>query len=211
MSMARRKGARTGLGVLLLLGLLAVLRPWTIRPIETAPKPAFDAASYVESSWPRVLAEADQTARDAATVLQTAAPGSGAANAPAAQQSFFVRGTGIVTRVELESRVGQALVRLDGNDPAATVAIQVGPVLRGTALRDAASFIRFTDFANQFDFAAISNALNERVLATVLGRVDRQALTGQRVSFVGAATVRQGAETTLEIVPLTIDGGRGYR
>jgi predicted lipoprotein len=196
----------------LLLGLVGVLRPWTIRPIETAQKPAFDAASYVESSWPRVLAEADQTARDAATVLLTSAPGSGAADASPAQQSFFVRGTGVVSRAELESRAGQALVRIDHPGPPVTVAIQVGPVLRGTALRDAVSFIRFTDFANQSDFAAVATALNERVLSTVLGPIDRQALSGRRVSFVGAATLgRQGTGTTLAIVPVTLGVTGGDR
>ena len=212
MSMARRRGLRFGLGALLILGLIGVVRPWTIRPIETAPGPLFDAASYVESSWARLLAEADGTARDVAAVFRASAPDPGGADAPPARQSLFVRGTGVVTRVDLESRAGQALVRIDGTSPTVTVAIQVGPVLRGTALRDAASFIHFTDFANQFDFAAVSNALHERVLVSVLGRVDRQALSGQPLSFVGAATVRrQGADTTVEIVPVTLSVGRGDR
>jgi predicted lipoprotein len=212
MSMTRRRGLRFGVGGLLIVGLIAVVRPWTIRPIETAPGPRFDAASYVESSWARLLAEADGTARDVAAVFQTSAPDPGAADAPPARQSLFVRGAGVVTRVDVESRAGQALVRIDGTSPPVAVVVQVGPVLRGTALRDAASFIRFTDFANQFDFAAVSNAMNERVLATVLGHVDRQALSGERVSFVGAATVRrQGAETSVEIVPVTLSVGRGNR
>lgn len=210
MSANRRRGVRVGLGVLLPLGLLAVLRPWTIRPIE-APRPAFDAASYVDASWPRVLGEADRTARDAASVLEAFETGPGAAGGPAPRPALFVKGTGVVTRVELESRVGRALVRLEGA-PAATVAVQIGPVLRGSAVRDAASFIRFTDFANQFDFAAVSNALNDRVLATVLERIDRQALAGQPLSFVGGATVRRhGAETSLEVTPLVIGIGRGDR
>ena len=36
-------------------------------------------------------------------------------------------------------------------------AIQIGPVLRGTALRDALEFVRFTDFVNQFEFAGVAN------------------------------------------------------
>ena len=76
--------------------------------------------------------------------------------------------------------------------PPATVAIQVGPVLRGTALRDALGFVRFTDFVNQFDFAAVANALNERVLTTVLGPVDVRGLSGQRVSFTGAVSATRG-------------------
>ena len=210
--MAPRRGLRFGLGVLLMLGLIGIVRPWTIRPIQTAPTAAFDASSYVESSWPRVLAEAHESARDVAAVLQTSPSGASAAGRPASRQSVFVKGTGVVTSLDLESRAGQALVRVEQPGPHVTVAMQVGPVLRGTALRDAVSFIRFTDFANQSDFAAVSTALNERVLSAVLGPIDRQALSGQRVSFVGAATLRQqDTGTTLVIVPVTLGVSGGHR
>ncbi len=118
----------------------------------------------------------------------------------------------MVTDVNLESRAGQALVRIDGSAAPATVAIQVGPVLRGTALRDALGFVRFTDFVNQFDFAAVANALNERVLTTVLGPVDVRGLSGQRVSFTGAVSRDTRAAATLEIVPIRLAvAGRGDR
>ena len=62
MSMARSRGLRIGFIALVIVGLLAALRPWTIEPIQTAAPAAFDPPSYVASSWPRVLREADETA-----------------------------------------------------------------------------------------------------------------------------------------------------
>lgn len=213
MSMARSRGLRVGLIALAIGGLLAVLRPWTIEPIQTSATRAFDAAAYAASAWPRVLREADEAAVDVSSVLQRPAIGPGDAGAPPTRTAQFVKGTGVVTDVNLQLRAGQALVRIDGSGAApATVAIQVGPVLRGTALRDALGFVRFTDFTNQFDFAAVANALNARVLETVLSPVDVQGLSGQRVSFTGAVARDAQAAATLEIVPVRLAvAGRGGR
>ena len=212
MSMARSRGLRIGFIALVIVGLLAALRPWTIEPIQTAAPAAFDAPSYVASSWPRVLREADETAVDVTTVLRSSGAGPDNSGAPAARSALFVRGTGVVTEVNLQSRAGHALVRIDDGVAPATVAIQVGPVLRGTALRDALGFVRFTDFVNQFDFAAVANALNNRVLETVLGPLDVRALSGERVSFTGAVTRDARALKTPEIVPVRLTvAGRGGR
>jgi predicted lipoprotein len=212
MSMARSRGLRVGVIALVVVGLLAVLRPWTIEPIQTAVPAAFDAASYVASSWPRVLREADETAVDVTTVLRSSGAGSNDAGAPPARTAQFVRGTGVVTEVNLQSRAGHALVRIDDGVAPATVAIQVGPVLRGTALRDALSFVRFTDFVNQFDFAAVANALNNRALESVLGPVEVRALSGERVSFTGAVARDVRALKMPEIVPVRLTVvGRGGR
>jgi predicted lipoprotein len=212
--MARSRGLRIGLFALAIGGLLAVLRPWTIEPIQTSTPPAFDAAAYAASAWPRVLREADEAAVDVSSVLQSAATGPGDVAAPPTRTALFVKGTGVVTDVNLQARAGQALVRVDGSGAApATVAIQVGPVLRGTALRDALGFVRFTDFVNQSDFAAVANALNDRVVEAVLGPVDVRGLSGQRVSFTGAAARgAQAAATTLEVVPVRLAvAGQGGR
>lgn len=212
MSMARLGRLRVGFSALLILGLLAVLRPWTIEPIRSSATVAFDASSYAASSWPRVLREAEGTAVEVTTIVQNPAPGPGSSDAPPTRTALFVKGSGVVTDVNLESRVGKALVRLDGAVPTATVALQVGPVLRGTALRDALGFVRFTDFANQFDFAAVANALNDRVLGTVLGPIDVRRLSGQRVSFIGAAVRDNRGAATIEVLPVSLSvvdrGGR---
>jgi predicted lipoprotein len=191
------------------VGALAVVRPWTVRPLKTA-APAFDATTYVEQAWTRIVAEASRDSMDVLTVRQWAAS-LGREGAPG-RKSVFVRATGTVTAIDRRSRVGLARVRVAGG-PGGEVAIQVGPVIRGTAVRDATSFIRFNDFANQFEFAAVSNALHERVLRDVVGRLDLDALTGTPVTVLGAATLQAGipADAVLDIVPIQLQPAGGVR
>jgi predicted lipoprotein len=204
-----RRSSLRALGLLaVVVGALALLRPWTVRPLETT-APAFDAAGYVEQAWARIVAEASRTAVDvlAARRSPESVEGPGAPG----RQSIFVKATGTLAGVDRRSRVGLARVRT-ADGPGGELAVQIGPVIRGTALRDAASFIRFNDFANQFEFAAVSNALHERVLRDVVGRLDLDALTGTRVTVLGATTIRSGtpAGDALDIVPIQIQpaGGR---
>jgi len=178
---------------------LAVSRPWTVRPIATEPADRFDATAFADSIWSRVAGEA-ATAVDLATALGDL----DAERGPGARTPLFVEGSGTVTAVELGSRVGLLRLRVDGA-PSAEVALQVGPVLRGTALRDALSFVRFTDFANQSEFAGVANALNDEVLHSVLDGLDAEALSGKRVSFVGAVVLGGPGKAALEIVPVSLE------
>jgi predicted lipoprotein len=203
-----RAALRTAAFVVAAAAVLAVIRPWTVRPL-VAPVEAFDASNYATRAWPRMVEEASRTALDLSKGLH--GPAVPAASPAPGRRSVFVTLTGTLAAVDRRSRVGVARVTLSGsNNGEATV--QVGPVIRGTSLRDAASFIRFNDFANQFEFAAVSNALHERVLRDVVGALDLDALVGQPVTVLGAATVPPGTPPVpvLDIVPLriTIAGGR---
>jgi predicted lipoprotein len=183
--------------------MLAIFRPWTVRPLQSTPSAAFDGPAYVSQAWPRVLREADATAIE----LAAAADPAGRASVPDTR-ARFVKGTGVVTAVDRQSRVGMARIRIPGR--AALVSLQVGPVLRGTALRDALSFVRFTDFTNQFDYAAVGNALNDRVLQTVLPPVEVDRLTGRTVAFLGA-TAAPSLSEAIDVVPLRIHVEGGSR
>jgi predicted lipoprotein len=202
--------ARVLLGAALLVATIAVLRPWTVRPIQTAQPWTFDAAAYIEEAWPRLLAEAQRTAVDIHAAPAAAAPERDGASPPA-RRAAFVRVTGVVTEIDRRSRVGVAY--LEPSPPASPVrlAIQVGPVLRGTALRDAAGFIHFTDFANQSDFAAVANGLNDRALREVLEPQEVEAWPGRTLTVVGAAWLAGDAATPVDLVPVQVlveGGGR---
>jgi len=207
MSSRQPTALRLGLGVIAVTIVLAVMRPWTIRPIHTSPTELFDAEAYVASIWPRLLEEADRSAVDVTTIRAT--PPEMVGVSPPTRRALLVTGMGVVSRVELGSRVGLAHVQVEGL-PAQSIAIQVGPILRGTALRDALPFIRFTDFPNQVDFAAVASSIHRRVLRDVLAPIDVEALSGRKVSFTGAVMIDDArADSTLEIVPaiLRVDGG----
>jgi predicted lipoprotein len=137
--------------------------------------------------------------------LVTAPPAADASSAAPLRKSLLVKGRARVTSIDLRSRVGLAFLDM-GPAAAVRVALQVGPVLRGTALRDALPFIRFTDFVNQIDYAAVSSELNERALRSAIGQTAPASLDGKIVSFRGAATTvgRSAAADLIEIVPVAL-------
>ena len=198
------KRSRGGLKAVVALavgaGALAILRPWTVVPIQSTPAGTFDPSGYVTSIWEsRVVPTADRTAVELQTFTQQMVGASRTDGGTV--RAVFVRGTARVSEVDRKSRVGLARLRpLRATDRQA--AIQIGPVLRGTALRDALDFIRFTDFVNQLEFASVSSALNERVMSDVLGPLDIDALAGREVAFVGAAPL--SAASIIEIVPVRL-------
>jgi predicted lipoprotein len=190
-----------GLAVALVAGLLAILRPWTIVPIQSATAGTFDAGSYVSSIWEsRVLPVAEASAIELKTFMEArqAPPAAGGNSSP---RAVFVKGRAVVTEVDRRSRVGLARLRLSWSKNTQAAAVQIGPVFRGTALRDALDFVRFTDFVNQLEFAGVANALNDRVAERVLAGVEVDALAGRDLSFIGAVPIA-GSSATLEIVPV---------
>jgi predicted lipoprotein len=179
------------------VAVLAVLRPWTIRRLDDGRTAAFDASTFAASVWPRVLREATQTASD---VSELPIP---AAASPA--KARFLKGRGVVAAVDRQSRVGVMRVQVSGAKPV-MVAIQIGPVIRGTALRDASSFIQFSDFTNQFDFAGAANALNDHVLRAVIGAMPIDTLAGRTITFIGAigkSPLRE--DGAIEVVPVQLE------
>jgi predicted lipoprotein len=180
---------------------LAILRPWTVVPIHTATTRTFEPASYVASIWDsRVLPTAERSAIELEAFMQ------GQASAGPAR-AVFVKATAKVADVDRSSRVGLAHLTLPWQKGGRGAAIQIGPVIRGTAVRDALDFMRFTDFVNQLEFAGVASALNDRVLNAVLD-TSSGVVSGVDITFVGAVPVSASTQT-LEIVPvrLTVAGG----
>lgn len=178
------------------LALLAGLRPWTIRPLDGTRPAVFEAVAFAAATWPKLQREALQTAADVAGIAMPAGA--------SATKSRFLKGTGVVSSVDRRSRVGIMRIQVTGSTPAA-VAMQIGPVIRGTALRDAAGFIQFSDFTNQFDYAGAASALNDHSLRTVVAPLPIDTLQGRTLTFIGAvagSAVRD--DGAIEMVPVQL-------
>ena len=156
---------------------------------------AFDAKQFVDGIWTdKVLPTVDQQAIDATTLLPALASDQQAASRQYGNQAgtgspfaFLVRGTGTVTKVDQESPSHPLTVQVDGlKGDGSTVQVVTGPVIAGTALRDAVKFIKFSDFTNQLDYADAGTQLNDRVKSEVLAKIDPTSLVGQKVDFAGA-------------------------
>ncbi len=177
---------------------LAVFRPWTIRPIAEQPHGPFDANKYVATIW---------DARALPMLRSHAVPFASFEGGPQ-NHATPVSLDGVVLEVNTTSRVGTAAIDAAPGDGRADALLMIGPVIRGTALRDALDFIQFTDFTNQIQFADVSNALNDRVLATVIGRVDTATLKGRHVQVLGVAWRQSGApDMPAFVVPAQLSVG----
>lgn len=111
--------------------------------------------------------------------------------------NFAVTGQGKVVEANLTSRARKAMLDTDG-DGAADVTLQLGPVIKGTALRDLAPFYDFNDFRDQIEFAKLGRAINDRVSAALV--VPEGELTGKTLSFTGAVDLKKTTDPWLVTV-----------
>jgi predicted lipoprotein len=214
----------SGRWLLVLLIMLAVsgCTIATIRPLDPVTGKAiigdedqrFNAANYVAEIWDaQVVPLLQQNATDINTVLDALRQDQAAASEQYGRRtdtrqpySFVVSGSGTVTSVNTESRAGLAQVDTNG-DGEADVSLAIGPVIRGTALRDGMPFITFNQFTNQMEYAAVSNEINALVnqrILTPLG--DPQVLEGKQVTFAGAFLLANVDEIIVTPGILTVSG-----
>lgn len=118
--------------------------------------------------------------------------------------SYVVKGTGKVEEVNTESQAGYMAVELDGYTGPETIKIQIGPVYKGSSIRDTLSFIKFGDYKNQEEWAAVSQSINQVVAKDVVEPAKPDSLMDKNVSFIGAFTVSAG-NTDVLITPATLE------
>ena len=164
---------------------------------------AFDATKYVDGIWSdKVLPTVGEKAVDAAVLLPAikkdqaaAAQKYGiAATATGGSPTFLMKGSGKVTKVDTGDPNGPVTVSVGGQD----VQVVTGPVIIGTALRDAVG-INFSDFTNQIDYQNVGTQLNNRVKKDVVAPVKDSIAVGKTLAFDGAFSLL--SPTSISIVP----------
>jgi predicted lipoprotein len=148
---------------------------------------AFDPKTYVDGIWAsKIVPTVRDQAVDVGTVAAAIAKDPDAAGKQYGHQAgtgspyaFMVKGAGTVTKVDTEAPTGPVTVEVPaaGGGKPLELSIATGPVIAGTALRDAVGFISFGDFTNQ---------INNRVKTDVTGKLDIKHLPGKKVTFYGA-------------------------
>lgn len=212
----RSMSPRLARAPLVLLALLALLMPTacTIVPIaeieQARASEQFSAVAFVDNIWAeQLLPTFTEQAHPLEQVLDALEEDlEGAAGqyglSVGGAYNFMVRGAGEVTAVNTESRNGLMTVALDGYSGPTEVLIQIGPLVRGNAIRDAAGFIGFGQFRDQTEFGQVSKELNSRVSRDVLAGLDPATLAGKRVSFVGAFTISVMNQTNIDLSQITV-------
>lgn len=118
--------------------------------------------------------------------------------------NFAVKGEGKVVEANLTSRARKAMLDVDG-DGKADVTLQLGPVIKGSSLRDVAPFYRFGDFRDQIEFAKLARALNDRASTGL--QVPEGELVGKTVGFAGTVDLKAPGDpwlitaVTLSVAP----------
>jgi predicted lipoprotein len=161
----------------------------------------------------QVVPHMAEAAVDLATLRPAIAGGLDAAGAAHGHRSqaegaswnFPVRFAGTVVEAKTDTRAARAGIDVDG-DGKTDVTVQLGPVIRGTTLRDVLPFVDFTAFRDQIAYAELARALNDQAYANALEALPRDALVGEQVAVVGAFTLKAPDDPIL-VTPVSVEVG----
>lgn len=197
---------------LLALALVLPLAGCKIVPIvddADAPPVGFNAAAYVDGLWSsEALPYFSENARPIVEVwpaimadLNKAGTDFGYRPGEGSPWAFVVSGSGTVAAKNTESRAGTVDVTVEGlPEP---VVIQIGPVIRGNAVRDALPFVSFKDFTNQIEYADAGKALTAAAAAGVAETIATLAV-GDVITFTGSVSLA-GSSDRLQLTPVTLE------
>jgi len=199
-----------------LLGLAVVFSSAgcvTVVPIghedEVTGNVAFNAADNVAGIWEskaipdleKNAVELNQLLKETNGKLKSAADKYGHYTmGKSGELSYIVKGAGTVTEINQEKRAGFMTVKLDGYDGPVVVKLQIGPVYKGSAIRDCLSFIKYEDYTNQVEWAKVSQAIHETVDNAVIKPLNVESLKGKHISFLGCFSV--SGEKEILITPV---------
>jgi predicted lipoprotein len=202
-------------GVILLAVLLVLKPPFVIQPLpgrgQAGSQPAQStAAKFVDPIWAtKVLPTIQEKAQDIAKILpEIRADPNNAGQKYGRREAtnpynYMVKGTGKVTEMHTESQAGTATIEIPGLGE--KVALQIGPVVRGTALRDATGAVSFNQFTNQLDYADVSKEMNARALKAAFANVEPNSIAGKTLTFFGAFTFDPHSKSPILVTPVKIN------
>jgi predicted lipoprotein len=129
--------------------------------------------------------------------------------AAAAKQYGVESGVGVEYPVSFTGTLGDGDfgnydVTIPDMPPGVKVALQTGPAIMGTDLRDATGTIQFGQFTNQIDYQNAGSALNKEMKKQVLSKLDTSDLKGKTVSVVGVFQLTDPAKWLVTPVSLEV-------
>ena len=186
-------------------GCKIIKTPTAEEKAAAAAKDAFDPNAKVEAIWQsQAVPYFEKRAGELKDVVAAVAAGADQAGEkygnPRKQSSspwtYAVKLTGKVVAADTASRAATLDVDADG-DGKADAKVQIGPALRGTALRDTLDFVNFNEFKNQIEWAQFGKAFNEKANTAFLSAIPRDGITGKTVTVVGAFPLPSGSDLPL--------------
>ncbi len=175
----------------------------------------FDAASYVKDNWDgKIIPDIKENAVELNDVLAAltedpAAAGEkfGTRKEESSPWNFIVKGTLAVKELNRESAAGLLVLDREDLGSGAFCSLQIGPVIKKSAVRDSLSFISFGDFANQIEYANISREINFYIRDNVVSVIGDSLPDKSRVSFYGVFTMDKSGKVIITPVILDLSAG----
>jgi predicted lipoprotein len=218
---ASRRWLPLFLAAIALLGFLIWKPPFVVRPLPSSKPgisgaggtPAANAATaFVDPIWDnKIIPAFINQAVDAKELLPAIQENPDQAGGKYGRReatnpyNYLIKGIGQVTAVNTESRAGSLTLALPDAKPGQTVTIQIGPVVLGTAVRDATGIVSFNQFTNQIDYAGVSKEMNARAIREALGGKDPSTFNGKQIRFVGAFTYDPHSAGVIRITPVKLE------
>lgn len=202
-SVSRTRTAVTVLVVCAFIVFLCLHPPFVIKPLQpiassgpaTVSGTPDNASSFVEPIWKaRVIPTILAKAVEASLLLPEIRANPEAAGQKYGRReatnpfNYMIKGSGKVIQVNTESRAGTMTVEIGNGSSHENINLQVGPVVIGTALRDATGVVSFNQFTNQIDYAGVSKEMNLRAIKDALAGRDPASFAGKTVQFFGTFT-----------------------
>lgn len=173
---------------------------------QDAREQAFNPDRFGVAEFPRIRDAVIARAPDAATLATALATDKKAALAKYATMAGAFPVVPVqVTGTLGEDKSGIFAVDVPGLPEGVRIRVQTGPAINGTELRDVTGDIGFGTFTNQIEFQDAGAGINRAMSAAVLADLDRGAITGKSVTFVGAFTMINPKNWLVTPVSLTVE------
>jgi predicted lipoprotein len=162
-------------------------------------------AIYHEQMVPQVMKSAVPLANLIAQIEQakdfdTACQQLGYRAQPEFPCHFSTQVSGEITAINTQSRSGRLTLKL-ATGPIESVDVQIGPVYRGTVLRDSYRSLGYGDFNDQTLFGDFAKAINQASMAELAGFTPK---VGDKITVYGVFTSWQLPAPPLLITPVRI-------
>jgi predicted lipoprotein len=173
----------------------------------------FDPKEYADKIWePVVVPRVESVSVDFHTLLAALQSDETAASKTYGFRlleegnlfNFAVKGTVKILKIDTTSMNGTASLDFAPFDGREDCLLSIGPIFRGTTLRDIQNTLSLNDVGNQVEFARLGRELNNKVRDIVLADIDFSQRIGAEAELLGAFTYT-GKGSVIEIIPVRLN------
>ncbi|MEN8906819.1 MAG: DUF2291 domain-containing protein [Clostridiales bacterium] len=219
---------KASLGVIICCVVLSFVgcKPWTVVKNEKSNEDSsskvyfesddFDSEAFVKDVWDNKLLDyynkkkvdikklVEDLKNDEVSAKEKYGLGS---NEMGSNWTFIVEGNGKTLDVDTSSRAGVMSIDLEPFDGQSDLLIQIGPVIKGSSIRDSLDFIKLDNFSNQVEFASVSKEFNSTVVSETISDNDYSKNIGKNITFMGCFTYANLDD--ILVTPVELNAGEG--